>query len=313
MRRDRQAPDPPAVARRGAAPAAASPTWRAAPVSAREQTRIPWAVAGARAANTRRTYAGQWVRFESWCRTRGTVPLPAAPLIVAAYLAERADTTKTATVRVVAAAIGSAHRACGLADPTAAASVRAVVAGIPGQHASRPDAAPRQAAPLSLESAVRLLALAPRPRRTGRGLESPRVAAARGLEDGAIVSLAFCAGLRRSEIAALHWPDVADTDRRGQLRVRVRASRTNPKAVREDYRLLVGGFAGAVDALRGARAPAAADRVIPLSAGQINRRLQTLAELAGLSGVSSDSVRRGLAAKLVRHGASTAAIQQAGG
>ena len=54
-------------------------------------------------------------------------------------------------------------------------------------------------------------------------------AAARGLEDGAIVALAFCAGLRRSEIAALRWRDVAATERPGQLMVRVRASKTNPE------------------------------------------------------------------------------------
>ena len=42
------------------------------------------------------------------------------------------------------------------------------------------------------------------------------------------------------------------------------------------------------------------------------RRLQALAELAGLAGVSSHSGRRGLASELVRHGASTTAIQQVG-
>ena len=42
-------------------------------------------------------------------------------------------------------------------------------------------------------------------------------------------------------------------------------------------------------------------------------RLQALAELAGLAGVSSHSGRRGLASELVRHAASTTAIQQAAG
>ena len=72
--------------------------------------------------------------------------------------------------------------------------------GIAGQHAARADAAPRQAKPrcvLSLvESAAVLMAIAPRPRRTGRSIESARVAARRGLEDAAIVALSFCAGLR---------------------------------------------------------------------------------------------------------------------
>ena len=135
--------------------------------------------------------------------------------------------------------------------------------------------------PLSFESAVLLLALAEQPRRSGRGVESAEAAAARGLKDGAIVALAFCAGLRRSEIAALRWRDVESTERPGQLRVRVRASKTNPDAVREDYRLLVGGFAAAVDALRNAYEPAADERVVSLSGRQVNRRLKALAELAG--------------------------------
>ena len=107
---------------------------------------------------------------------------------------------------MAAAAIGAAHRARGADDPTATVSVRAVVAGIARQHAASADAAP-----LSFESAVMLLVVAQQPRRTGRSVESARVAAARSLEDGAIVSLTFCAGLRRSEIAALRWQDVTDT------------------------------------------------------------------------------------------------------
>ncbi len=193
-----------------------------------------------------------------------------------------------------------------------ARGVRAVVARIARQHAARPDAAPRQAAPLSLDSAVLLLAIARQRRSTGRGVESARVAARRGLEDGAIVSLAFCAGLRRSEIAALRWRDVTAARWRGQLRVRVR-SRANPEAAREDYRLLVGSFAAAVAALRTATVPAAADRVVPLSGAQINRRFQALAERAGLAGVSSRSGRRGMVSELVRRGASTTAVQQGGG
>ena len=94
----------------------------------------------------------------------------------------------------------------------------------------------------------------------------------------------------------------------------MRASKTNPAAGREDYRLLVGGFAAAVDALRSACEPADDERVVPLSGRQVNRRgLKALAERAGLAGVSSHSGRRGLASELVRRGASTTAIQQAGG
>ena len=282
-------------------------------VSAGEQAHIASAAADARTRNTRRTYRSQWSRFEAWCRARGAQALPAAPALVAAYLTERGETSRASTVRVAAAAIGAVHRARGADDPTGAAGVRAVVAGIARQHAAGPDAAPRRAAPLSFEDAVLLMASAPHPRRTGRGVESARVGARRALEDAAIVSLAFCAGLRRSEIAALCWQDVTPAQWRGQLRVRVRAPKTNPEAARKDYRLLVGGFAAAVATLRTATVPASADRVVPLSGVQINRRLQALAERAGIAGVSSHSGRRGMPSELVRRGASTAAVRQAGG
>ena len=51
--------------------------------------------------------------------------------------------------------------------------------------------------------------------------------------------------------------------------------------------------------------------MVPLSPHQVNR--QALAKLAGLDGVSAHSGRRGMASELVRRGASTTAVQQAGG
>ena len=60
-------------------------------------------------------------------------------------------------------------------------------------------------------------------------------------------------------------------------------------------------------------APRGADRVIPLGAHQINRRVRILAAALGPEGVTSHSGRRGLASELVRRGASTTAVQAAGG
>ena len=68
--------------------------------------------------------------------------------------------------------------------------------------------------------------------------------------------------------------------------------------------MLAGPFARPVDALRTATGPAAADRVVPLSLHQVNRRVQVQAAALGLNGVASYSVRRG---------ASTTAVQAAGG
>ena len=123
----------------------------------------------------------------------------------------------------------------------------------------------------------------------GKRRRPPRPA---GRRDAAIVALAFCAGLRRSEIASLVWGDITPTAPAGQLRVRVRASKTNAGGRREDIRLLVGAFAHAVDGLRTPTAPAAAARVIPLSPHQVNRRVQVLATALGLEGVSSHLIDR---------------------
>ncbi len=119
--------------------------------------------------------------------------------------------------------------------------------------------------------------------------------------------------LRRSEIAALVWDDITPTARAGQLRVRVRSSKTNADGRRDDLRLLAGAFARAIEQLRAATEPTAGERIVPLGPHQVNRRLQVLAGMLGLEGVSPHSRRRGLASELVRRGASTAAVQAAGG
>ena len=220
---------------------------------------------------------------------------------------------KLSTVQASAAAIAAAARSAGRADPTKTPLVADTLRGIARQHAAAPEAAPRQATALDYATAIELMRAAAKPQRRGRGRETSAAAEARGRRDAAIVALAFCAGLRRSEIAALVWGDITPTARAGQLRVRVRASKANADGRREDLRLLAGHFARAVEALRAAEEPAAAERVVPLSPHQVNRRVQVLAAALGLEGVSSHSGRRGLASELVRRGASTTAVQAAGG
>ena len=70
------------------------------------------------------------------------------------------------------------------------------------------------------------MTLAQQPRRTRRGVECTE--SIRGLEDGAIVALSFCAGLHRSEIAALRGVDVAATEPRTAAGPRARP-KTNPE------------------------------------------------------------------------------------
>lgn len=281
-------------------------------LSADDHARVDAAHRDAHAENTRRTYAAQWAAFEAWCVDRGLSALPAAPDVVAAFLTDRGRTRRIATVRLGAAAIRAAHRAAGEADPTAAPRVALTLRGIARQHAANPDAAPRQARPLTYDEAVSLLTLARQPERGG---STTRAATRRGLLDAVIVALLFCAGMRRSEAASLRWADVVAAPQPDRLRIRVRQSKTNQAGDELDYRLLVNGFAGAVEALRAAGdgEPDPAARVVPLSPRQIARRLAALGEKADIKGLSGHSGRVGMAVELVRRGASTTSVQQAGG
>ena len=67
-----------------------------------------------------------------------------------------------------------------------------------------------QAAPLSADGLAAILATAERPRTDGRGVESHTTAQRRGRTDAVIAGLLFMGGLRRSEVSALEWRDVAD-------------------------------------------------------------------------------------------------------
>ena len=173
------------------------------------------------------------------------------------------------------------------------------------------DAPPRRGQARGLTATV--LATCLRPRRTGRGLERPKTAERRGLVDGAIVALLFHGALRRSEVAALCWADVDFSDG-DDVVVTVRRSKSDPTGGRADVRRLVGGCAAAGRSLHAAVSPEPEDAVVGLSVDQINRRFAAACAAAGLEGRrTSHGGRVGLAVELTARGASTHAIQLAGG
>ena len=81
--------------------------------------------------------------------------------------------------------------------------------------------------------------------------DSDHVAAARGRLDAMIAGLLFMGGLRRSEVAALRWADVADAGDVDGLLVTVRRSKTNPEGATNDVRYLKDGVARRVTAHSG--------------------------------------------------------------
>ena len=168
-----------------------------------------------------------------------------------------------------------------------------------------------QARAVTYDQVIRMQAVAAQPRRRGRGMESPDVATRRGAEDAALVGLAFQAGLRRSEIAALRWADIQPSGIEGAVLVHVRASKTDPAGDRTDIRMAKNGTADALEAIR----PGAGEAgpVFGLTPGQINRRIQAAAAAAGIDGISAHSFRVGLASELTARGASTTETMLAGG
>ena len=226
---------------------------------------------------------------------------------MAAYLAERAETVKPATVRLAAAAIGYRHRQNGLPNPAAAEGVRTVLAGLARQGQA---GAQRQAKGISRENLAAIRATACRPRR-GRGgrLESRRQARARGRVDIALCCTMFDGMLRRSEAAALTWADVSG-EADGSGRLVVRRSKTDAEGEGKALWLSPETMA-ALDAIRGEGG--GAGPVFGLSGQQISRRIAAVCEAAGLGkGYSGHSLRVGAAQALAGANISLAGIMENG-
>lgn len=105
------------------------------------------ALGAAMAPATRRSYAGAWAHFASWCQSEGRDAIPAAPETVADYLADLAADHKMATVRHRLTVINQAHEAKGVDSPGKTLLVRAVVRGIARQRAEAGERVKFQSAP----------------------------------------------------------------------------------------------------------------------------------------------------------------------
>ena len=260
-------------------------------------------------ANTRRVYGTQWRLFNDWCAQLALGSLPAEPLTVARYLAVRASSgASSATLRLAASAIAKAHEWAGHDSPCRDQGVRESLKGW-GRRLAKPQR-PAGALTADVLGVIRLTAL--QPRRLGRGLETPRQAAARAKFDLALVSVLSDAGLRRSEAAVLTWGDVARWDD-GSGRITVVRSKTDAEA-QGAVVAITPATMRALDAIRPAGV-SSGGKVFGLSESQIARRVKAVAKAAGLAGwesFSGHSGRVGMARRMAQNGAPTHEIERQG-
>jgi integrase len=159
------------------------------PTATDEQSRILERVAdlveNSISGNTRRAYQSDLTHFEGWGGR-----IPAAPGMVAAYLATHSETLSVATLVRRVATISKAHVARGLPNPCRSEIVHATLRGV-----KRTRGTPqREAKPLLREDLFRVL--------DGMG------DSIRGARDRALLLIGFAGGFRRSELVGLDLADV---------------------------------------------------------------------------------------------------------
>jgi hypothetical protein len=161
----------------------------------------------ARSANTRRAYDSDWARFVTWCADHRHRPLPASPLVVAAYVRDAAKARDAhgesvyaaATLRRWLAAIAERHRMSRHPSPTTDGAVRQALSAITRvEAAARP---PRSAAPLLTADVAAMIAAA---RKDTTGWASDVLER----RDSALVLMGYAGALGRADLVAMVCGDV---------------------------------------------------------------------------------------------------------
>lgn len=237
----------------------------------------------AMSANSWRALRADLKVFAEWAGANGFASVPAQPETVARFLRDQADIgKKAATLARYASSIGRAHSLADLPDPTRAQLVRLEL------KAQRRSLGVRQKQARGLrfrgEVADPLAAAGP----IGVCVEAMMAAAAdtlQGLRDRALLSLAFDAGLRRSEIVAIRWAHI-EKGSAGAGRLFVPRSKSDQE----------GAGAYAFLSIRTMTALAAWRDVSGVAEGAVFRRLHRTRDKAGAdiwttgAGISAQSV-----------------------
>lgn len=143
-------------------------------------------LAAAKSPATLRAYEGDWLDFMTWCAEMGADPLPAAPNVVAVYVASLARRgLRPSTIVRRLAAIRHQHLGRGHASPTDHEAVSRTVAGIRRTHGMRSA----KKKPLTVAMLRDMVHVMPQ--------------TVRGRRDKALLLLGFAGAFRRSEVASL--------------------------------------------------------------------------------------------------------------
>ena len=160
------------------------------------EAKVAAAVGRSRAPATLRAYLSDWNDFSVFCDQLGVAALPAAPSVVAAYVAELADPPddrkprRVSTITRRLAAIGEGHKVASLPNPCTDPLVRETMKGV-----------------------RRSLGVAPAQK---KGITTGDIQAAvaalpvdlAGHRDRLLLTLGFAGGFRRSELAGITVADV---------------------------------------------------------------------------------------------------------
>jgi integrase len=160
-----------------------------------------------RSAATERAYRSDWADFAAWCRAAGLVEMPAEATTVGAYLADRADRLKVATLGRRIAAITAAHRMAGQGFDGGHPAIARVLAGIRRRYGTK--------------QAAKTAILTDDLRRVVRALPATLA----GLRDKAVLLVGFAGAFRRSELVAMDLGDLNLSE--AGLVITIRRSKTD--------------------------------------------------------------------------------------
>jgi site-specific recombinase XerD len=251
--------------------------------------------------NTRLAYAGDLRRFAAWCAVKELASMPAEPATIAVYMQALADKGhKVSTIERALAALCTAHLRAGYGSPwkdLLVADMRKALRDTLGVRPTKKKACDD-------EILRRLLAVVP-----ATGLL--------GLRDRAMLTIGWCAALRRSELVALDVVDVTKAPKGGV--VFVAKSKTDQERRGEEVPIFFSNLADhcpirAVDAwlvasgiTEGALFPRLGRRQQPgdrLSPPAVLDRVQHYAKMVGLAyrEFGAHSLRSGFATTAAARG-----------